>query len=310
MTDQAGGRSCLKTGCLVLVGCLGLGVMIVALVAGLAWMKASSSKPESQVLTRPVPEQPIPPSALAADLPQEGILPKGGRVVLNLSEAEFQIEPGPPGEPIRVEASYDRASGELEEIFEPGDAGSWTYSLRFKRDLGFLAKMFEGMAGKTPKVRVLIPPDVPIDLDIDLSEGEGLVRLGGLWLTSADLTFSMGGVEMSIDEPLKEPIESLSIKASMGGGSFRSLGNASPRRLDVDISMGGMDLDLTGRWLRDAEIQIRQSMGGAGVTLPDGVIIEGIDHPRTGRQASSKEIPLPVLRFTVSSEMGELKFND
>jgi len=230
--------------------------------------------------------------------------------VLNLSEAEFQIEPGPPGEPIRVEASYDRASGELEEIFEPGDAGSWTYSLRFKRDLGFLAKMFEGMAGKTPKVRVLIPPDVPIDLDIDLSEGEGLVRLGGLWLTSADLTFSMGGVEMSIDEPLKEPIESLSIKASMGGGSFRSLGNASPRRLDVDISMGGMDLDLTGRWLRDAEIQIRQSMGGAGVTLPDGVIIEGIDHPRTGRQASSKEIPLPVLRFTVSSEMGELKFND
>ena len=45
------------------------------------------------------------------------------------------------------------------------------------------------------------------------------------------------------------------------------------------------------------------------MTLPDGVIIEGIDHPRAGRP-QSKEIPLPVLRFTVSSEMGELKFND
>lgn len=307
MTNRAGGQSCLKTGCLVLVGCLGLGVMIVALGVGLAWMKASSSKPESQVLTRPVPEPaPVPPSSLAADLPAQASA-AGGRVVLDLSEAEFMIEPGPPGEPIRVEASYDRASGALEETFEPGDAGSWTYTVRFKREAGFLAKLFEGMAGKTPKMRVLIPPDVPIDLDISLSEGEGKVRLGGLWLTSADLEFAMGGVEMSIDEPLKEPMESLSIKTSMGGGSFRSLGNASPRRLDVDISMGGMDLDLSGRWLRDAEIQIRQSMGGAGVTLPDGVIIEGIDHPRAGRQAS-KEIPLPVLRFTVSSEMGELKF--
>lgn len=309
MTDHAGGRSCLKTGCLVMVGCLGLGIMIVALVVGLAWMKATSSQPESQVLSRPIPEPPpVPPSSLSADLPAAGAPPAGGRVVLDLSEAEFLIEPGPPGDPIRVEASYDRASSALEETFEPGDAGTWTYTVRFQRNLGFLAKLFEGMAGKSPKVRVLIPPDVPIDLDMNLGEGEAHVRLGGLWLTTAELEFAMGGVDLSIDEPLREPIESLSIKASMGGGNFRSLGNASPKRLDVDVSMGGMNLDLTGRWLRDAEIQIRQSMGGAGVKLPDDVVIEGIDHPRAMRQ-SSQEIPLPVLRFSVSSEMGEVEFN-
>ena len=127
----------------------------------------------------------VPPAALSADLPPAEAPRAGGRVVLDLSEAEFRIEPGLPGEPIRVEASYDRNSSTLEEIFEPGVSGAWTYTVTFQRDAGFLAKLFEGMSGKSPKVRVLIPPDVPIDLDMRLSEGEAIVRLGGLWLTSA-----------------------------------------------------------------------------------------------------------------------------
>jgi len=309
MTNQGGGgSSCLKTGCLVLVGCFGLGVMIIALVAGLAWMKAQSSRPEAQVLTRPVePAPPVPPSALSADLPARETT-VGGRVVLDLSEAEFVIEPGPAGEPIRIEATYDRATATLEEIFEPGTSGNWTYTVRFDRDAGFLTKLFEGLADKSPKVRVLVPPDVPIDLEMGISQGEARVRLGGLWLTSAAIDFSMGGMELSIDEPLREPVESFSIRGSVGGGAFRSLGNASPRRLDVVASMGGMGLDLTGRWLRDAQITIDQSMGGMGVRLPDDVVIEGIDHPRAKRE-QSKEVPLPVLRFTVSSANGEVEFN-
>ena len=233
----------------------------------------------------------------------------------NLSDAEIRIEPGSPGQPIRVEASYDKSTSTLEEDFEPGVDGPWTYTLTFRRtsNTGFFTRMFEGFAGKSAKVKIFLPPDVPLDLDFDLSQGEAVARLGGLWLTNASVEFSQGGMDLSIDEPLKEPIERLAIKGSMGGGNLQMLGNASPRQLEVDFSMGGMGLDLRGRWVRDADIRIHSSMGGAGVRLPDNVVIEGLEHakgadrPRPTPQAS-KEIPIPVLKFSVSSEMGEIEF--
>ena len=35
--------------------------------------------------------------------------------------------------------------------------------------------------------------------------------------------------------------------------------------------MGGMELDLRGQWVADADIDIDLRMGGGSVTLPDGV---------------------------------------
>jgi len=316
---EAGGRGCFKTGCLVVLGCFGLFVMVVTLVVGLAWMKASSSKPESQVLTQPVPETPAPqPTTGAPATPPSGVAATAenvGRVVLDLADAEIRIEPGPPGQPIRIEASYDKSTSTLEENFEPGGEGPWTYTVTFRRTggMGFFTRMFEGFAGKAPKVHVFLPPDVPLDLDFNLSQGESVVRLGGLWLTNANVEFSQGGIDLSIDQPLKEPIEHLAIKGSMGGGNFQGLGNASPRQLEVDFSMGGMALDLRGQWVRDADIRIQSKMGGAGVRLPTNVVIEGLEHTKgvnltPSTPQGSKEIPIPVLRFSVSSAMGEVEF--
>jgi hypothetical protein len=96
----------------------------------------------------------------------------------------------------------------------------------------------------------------------------------------------------------------------MGGGEVVGLGNASPRELEIEFSMGGGDVDLRGAWSRDAQITIDQSMGGASVRLPSGVEILGLDRPGGLERPGLDEVPRPVLTFTVSSQFGELEFVD
>jgi hypothetical protein len=48
-------------------------------------------------------------------------------------------------------------------------------------------------------------------------------------------------------------------------------------------------------------------MGGGMVRLPDNVHIEGLDRGSV-RVEEDPEIPLPTLRFSASSQMGDLEF--
>ena len=122
-----------------------------------------------------------------------------------------------------------------------------------------------------------------------------------------EFDFESGGFELSVDEPLREPMESLSIRTAKGGSLLNRLGNASPRRLHVSYQMGGIDMDLGGDWVADAEITITGGTGGGAVHLPSGVILEGLQ--RRGIEARAVPEPKPpTLRFTVSTGIGRLEF--
>lgn len=313
MTQTSGsGMTWLKYGCFGCLGAIGLVVAIGAGVAGLATYRARSIEYSERTLSPELPEasaetEPVPvtPEALAADLPravEPSVPPQAGRVVLRLSNGDFHVQPAEAGERLRVEASYDERSYRLEESLEMDLDGKWTYRVSFERSAsaGFLTTLTEMISGKSAKVQVFLPPDVPIDLVIEASQGGSRVNLGGLWIRSADLDFSMGGFDFMVAEPLRAPADRIVIRTSMGGGVLRSLGNASPHQLEVDHSMGGLFLDLGGRWENDAEITLKSSMGGGDVRLPSGAIIEGlsqIDREPSGGAAAGA----PTLTFSVSS---------
>lgn len=314
-TESSGGKW-LKYSCLGCLGVVAVIVLIVGGIMGLAWNRANSARVEEMVLTRDLPapaESPgLTPEAIAGDMPDAAPLVTGaapGRVVLDLSDADFHISAGVPGEPVRLEASYDLNSFDLEESFEEAGDGTWDYRVRFQRSgswsiIGILSQI---MGGHSPRMTLYLPPDSPLALDLDLSHGGARMDFGGLWLTEADLEVSMGGFEVEFSEPLREPMQRLSVDFSMGGGAFGSIGNASPRTLEVSSHMGGMELDLGGRWIEDAAIRVDASMGGIAVRLPDGVRIEGLDD--SGRNRSGPE-GAPLLTFTLDVESGEVEFVD
>jgi len=316
---QGGARGCFKWGCLGCVGLLVLVILVLAVLSGVAWQKTDSQEVKEEVLTRELPsiapaedipgaEEPAAPgdAEIRTEI-LERARPGSGRVILDLSSGGFYVYAAQPGEPLRVEATYDVKSFELVEVFEEEEDGTWTYRVSFQRTgsmlMSMLAQIFGGV---DPEVRVYLPPDVPMALDMTLHEGGSEIDLGGLWLTSLDVDFARGGANFKISEPLKEPVDSMTLQGSMGGFNARSLGNASPRKLDVDFRMGGVNLDLRGQWVQDADIRIKWDMGGVNVVLPANVAIEGVEGHAGA--ALDSEVPPPSLRFELSGKMDDIKF--
>jgi hypothetical protein len=280
-------------GCL---GCLGIVVLVVlfgAITTGVAYVQVGKEQVEQHLSTQEVP------TFVATET--------AGRVFLDFTRTEFNVFPLRPGEEMRVEATYDKNSFELTESLEQVEGEGWTYRVRFASSgSNMMALLKRLLGGTSPKVRVYLPTDVPIHLDLKLSEGGGTLDLAGMWLTELDVQMDKSGFDLSVDEPLRHPAERISLQGAMGGMNISRLGNASPRRLDVGLEMGGLSLDLRGQWLTDSDISISTSMGGTAVQLPRDVTIIGLDSGGL-RIPKETEIPLPTLRFTTSVSNGEIE---
>ncbi len=300
-------RGCLKTG---LFGCLGIIVILIVVVGGtalVAWNRSGKVHIEEKVLT---PESAGAPTEVRGAKVTE--VPAGiGRVVLDLAQGEFEIHPDQPGRGVRIEARYDSEVYLLEDYFESFPDSSWVYGVRSRRTISGLHALFRQLmaGGQGPRIDIYLPADVPLELQVRVQEGGFEAELGGLWITNADFRYKKGGFSLSIDEPLREPMERLTIRGSMGGFEADRLGNASPRSLDVVCRMGGANINLRGSWSRDADIRLDVAMGGISVQVPDDVQVQGLESSGGELIVENEEIPLPVLRFSVKEKMGEIEFS-
>jgi hypothetical protein len=261
-------------------------------------LEAEEGPPFSDAPGIPVPVFP--------EVPEEQ---RPGRVLVDLSNGEFEVKPARPGEPLRVDAEYDENRYELVTRLDEPPEGEWSYEVRFRQrgPTSFMFLLARLLGASNPRVVVTLPRDVPMDLDLRFSQGGGHADLGGLWLTDTKVTFVQGGGELEFSEPLREPTDTLSIEASMGGGSFQWVGNASPRELRAATSMGGGEVDLRGQWQRDCEVSLGSSMGGLNVRLPDDVIVHGV--PGRSPPPEEEQAGKPTLDLSYSASMGEIKFH-
>lgn len=311
MAESRGGRQWLKYGCggclaFLLLGAVGTGILL-----GVVFVGGRPGATEERALTPEIPRSSRTEAAAPPASPGVGTPPGGpGKVILDVRQAEFYVEPGPPGEPLRVEARYDREACELKESLDADREPGWVYRLDFRCERrSLLQNVRWWLGGKKERIKVFLPPDMPMDLVMRGSQGGAILELGGLWLTALEVESDMGGLILGVGRPLREPLESMTLRGSMGGLATTTLGNASPRKLVIDYRMGGMAVDLRGRWLTDSDVVIDLRMGGGDVRLPEGVSIEGVPSAPTGL-APAPEINPPTLRFTTTVAQGNLEFSD
>jgi hypothetical protein len=290
-------------------GCLGI-IAIAVLFAGITALSLRKRDDAAPLATREFePAIIVAPVAADSTAAPSTKRPRLGRLVVDIAQGGFTIERGVAGEGVHVEAHYDSSMYELREDLVETDS-TWVYTLHMKRTTSGLAAILQqivhGRSGEETELRVALPPDMPVALDITVKQGGFDAEVGGCWITSTDVTYAMGGFTLSVDEPLREPMQSLTVRGSMGGFEGKRLGNASPRTIDVACSMGGAELDLRGLWRQDCDLQLNASMGGMDVRLPEGVRVEGIADPdSTGAlRREDVEVKLPVLRFASKSSMG------
>ena len=193
MADKDG-ASWLRYGCFGCLGVILLAVLVVIGVTGLAALKARDEKVTERELTPPISAS----DSTATESVEIETGDTGGRVVLSLFHAEFEVLPADPGEPLRVEATYDEKSYELVERFDDNGESGWVYEVTFRRTGGQLMTELKQMfSGSRPRVAVYLPRDVKIDLDLETRQGALEGNLGGLWLGSAEIKLEQGGLQLS-----------------------------------------------------------------------------------------------------------------
>lgn len=331
---RTGAAGCFKGGCLGCLVVVGLMVVIpvVLMVVALA-LGPAEELPERTELTQELPplaglpaEAPEP--GAGAEAPPPGVGPEAfdGRelptlplgqepieVVLDLSKGSFIIEPGPAGEPLRVEADYDAGSFELEERFDP-ERGR--YELSFDSRGGWLS-MMRRRDGPPGRVRLIVPRGYPLTVRGAITMGESRVDLGGLWLKSTDLRFGAGSHRLAFSEALAEPMERLRVNGSFGEVEIDSAGNASPREVEVDHSMGSLTLDLRGQWRGDSTVDVECGFGECSVRRPETARLV-VEHARVALgdrwdrgSGRLSELPAdaPTVRLSVSATAGELRID-
>lgn len=299
-------KGCFKYTALGCLGLIGIGILFTGGTA----LVALSRKGDGIITeeTRTQLEAAASPDVVKGV--RETEVPAGtGLVYIHLKQGEFHVEPGAPGEGIRVEAEYNRDLASLEDHYEVRPDSSWIYGIRFHQTVGGLESLFRGLMGEKneAKVTVYLPPDTPIQLRMFLEEGGAETELGGLWITDADIRYNKGGFVLDFDEPLKEPMAAMRVRGSMGGFEMGSLGNASPAILDIDCRMGGGDVDLRGEWVNDADIRLNCRLGGMGVRLPKNVAIEDAPPGSVSLKAPAEMPGVPVLRFRTKATWGEIE---
>ncbi len=312
---------CFKTGCL---GCLGVILLAVVLPLGWGFIEMARGVPETrretQELTRVLPGIPdlVPPAGMP--LP-EGALAAvpAGRVYVDFSMAEFIIEPGPAGQPIRVEVDYDTATYELIEEYQAEGELGWTYRVSFRPRVSWLRRLLAGSLEDNNRVRLILPRGTPMSLIGDLGVGESDLELGGLWLTDVSVDISVGEHKIRFSEPLTQPLERLRVSSSIGEVKVTRIGNASPSQATLSHSLGEVYFDLRGEWRNDSDVEVTCGVGECGVRLPgDGVNVDLVRAsitigdqraPRQGSLAQNIE-GAPTIHVDVTGTLGELKVDD
>lgn len=298
------------TGCLkyTLFGCLGILVVVILFVgitALVAWNRLSDQQIEDRALA-PLAETTEQDQPFGTPAPA---IAGAGRLVLDFAQGEFQIHRAEPGEGLSIKARYDAEVYQLEERYENLPDSNWVYQVRFFRTISGLQALFRRLmgGGHDSVIHVYIPPDLPIELEVRLEEGGFEAELGGLWITAADIRCSKGGFALSVDEPLVEPMERLLFRSRMGGFEAVRLGNASPRVLDINCTMGGADVDLRGEWVQDCKITLAVKMGGMDVRVPNDVEVQGVADDGHAVRHADVEVQRPVLTFEIKEKMGGIE---
>ncbi len=303
---MSGERGCFKTGCL---GCLGV-LLVVIVITGVlvlvGWNSSRHQDVQDRMLALQDAEAAADSSLATPDFPWRS---HPGRVVLDLSHGSFTLSPAPEGEGLAARARFDAEAYTIGEKFTIQPDSSWVYRISFHRHLTGMQAMFRGlfMKGSRPEVQVFLPGDVPLSLEAHVTAGGMEAELGGLWLKEAIFSYDKGGFSFGFSEPLREPMDRLSIQGSMGGVEAVAVGNASPAVLDIGCRMGGGDVDLTGNWLRDCRVTLSVRMGGMSVTVPRDMKVDGAAVPAGDIAAPTGENPLPVLHISKRQSMGEIE---
>lgn len=121
------------------------------------------------------------------------------------------------------------------------------------------------------ELKVLLPYDVDIYLDVRLKAGETTMQLGGLRLKEVNLNNWAGKVKIGFQEPNPIVMVFLDIHNKVGEMELLDLGNARFERADIDGGIGALRVDFHGDLMDKSRAKVDIDIGEVSVYLPSDV---------------------------------------
>ena len=237
-------------------------------------------------------------------------------ISLNIDASEVYVHKSEQPDRIFISIQFDDRTDEVDVDF---DERKNELYLSIDRDRWF--KSWDD--NRAPKLDLLLPFDVEIQLKSKIKAGEINFELGSLKLRDFQLRNFAGEVEVDFSEPNQIEMDFMDINVKVGETKLRRLGNARFRNAKINGGIGELSIDFSGDGLKSSHADIDLDIGETSIYLPRdlGVRFDSstfgfltqsrIDNEfiKKGRYYYNEnyESAAQTMDFSISSGIGELR---
>jgi hypothetical protein len=113
--------------------------------------------------------------------------------------------------------------------------------------------------------------ELPLDLRLDLGAVEARLDLSNVWLDRVRLHTGASDVRLRFGTPNPHPMRSLEILGGATNIRVSGLGNAHADLIHVRAGAAQLDLDFSGAWAGDMEVDLDAALGDVTLRVPTNV---------------------------------------
>ena len=121
------------------------------------------------------------------------------------------------------------------------------------------------------ELRLVLPTNAPLDLDLQLGGTESRLELGGLTLRSLRLECGATDANVTFSQPNRTQMSDLTIDVGAADLLAVNLADANADQIRVHGGVGVVDLDFGGSWTRDLALDTRLGVGKLILRVPADV---------------------------------------
>ena len=116
--------------------------------------------------------------------------------------------------------------------------------------------------------KIKLSPRIPIALRMELGAVKGEADLGGLQIEKMRLEVGVSHYELDFSQTNPIPMEEMEVEAGVGVLRLNRLGNANFQYFKFDGGLGSYELDFSGDFRQQADLDINVGMGKMIIYLP------------------------------------------
>jgi len=187
------------------------------------------------------------------------------RVSVDYGAGRFSVRPVDEGLLYRMNLRYDEEAYEPVADFSNGRLELGVESIRNVRLRG---------DRESGELALELARGVPMRLDLDFGAVRADLDLGGLHLTSLDVSTGASQSTLDVSEPNRGEITTARFEVGAAEFAARHLGNLNAERIELDAGVGSITLSLDGEWQRDARLSIDMGLGSLELRVPEGLGVQ------------------------------------